>query len=151
MGAVVGFDYASWLALFPEFAYVNQAQALLYFDLATIAHRNDIDGFVADAVTQSRLLNIVTAHIAALFATKNGSEPANPLVGRITNASEGSVSVGTDYGPVSASEAWWVQTRYGAMYWMMVAPYRSATYIPGPQRVFDSGGFQYFPARGRWF
>lgn len=142
MGAVVGFDYAAWLNLFPEFSYVSSAQALLYFNIATTAHRNDINGPVDDAAKQLQFLNIVTAHIAALFAPKQpGGDPANPLVGRIASASEGSVSVSADFSGLGQSAAWWSQTRYGAMYWQLTKPYRNATVVLGPRRIFEPWPF----------
>lgn len=141
MGAVVGFDYAAWLNFFPEFGYVSAPQAALYFDIATTAHRNDINGPVVDAAKQLQLLNIVTAHVAALFAPKvPGGDPANALVGRIASASEGSISVSADFGSLPSSAAWWSQTRYGAMYWQLTKPYRNATFVLGPRRVFDPFG-----------
>lgn len=152
MGAVVGFDYAAWLNLFPEFAYVSSAQAALYFDIATTAHRNDVDGPVGDSGKQLQFLNIVTAHVAALFAPKKpGGDPANALVGRIASASEGSVSVSADFSGLGASAAWWSQTRYGAMYWQLTKPYRTARVVLGPRRIMEPWPFglpglpPYFP------
>lgn len=152
MGAVVGFDYAAWLNLFPEFAYVSSAQAALYFDIATTAHRNDVDGPVGDSGKQLQFLNIVTAHVAALFAPKKpGGDPANPLVGRIASASEGSVSVSADFSGLGQSAAWWSQTRYGAMYWQLTKPYRTARVVLGPRRIMEPWPFglpglpPYFP------
>lgn len=154
MGAVVGFNYAQWVRLFPELAYVTDETAAMYFDFATTAHRNDVGGPVCDAAMQLRLLNLVTAHIAALLAGNcaNGGQPANPLVGRINSASEGSVSVQADYGEVSASEAWWVQTRYGAMYWNLTKVFRLATSVIGPRRTFEPYPFSFggFIGRGRF-
>lgn len=142
MGAVVGFNYAAWITMFPEFQYVTSPMADAYFAMATTAHRNDGAGPVADAAKQLQLLNIVTAHIAALFApTCPGGQPANAMVGRISDATEGSVSASADYGTVTNSEAWWAQTRYGSMYWTFTKVYRLAAYMPVPTRVFNRFGF----------
>lgn len=138
MGVTVSFNYAAWERLFPEFAYVTEETADLYFQMATTAHRNDAGGPVNDAGRQLTLLNLVVAHIAALFAPKKpGQDPAQPLVGRINSAGEGSVNVQADYGTVSTQQQWWVQTRYGAMYWELTKPYRSALAVIGPRRTFE--------------
>jgi hypothetical protein len=148
MGAIVGFNYAQWVRTFPELSYVTDETAAMYFDFATTAHRNDINGPVCDAGMQLRLLNLVVAHIAALLAICGaGGQPANPLVGRINSASEGSVSVQADYGQVSDQEAWWVQTRYGAMYWQLTRVFRTAVGVFGPRRTFEPFPFPFAPFR----
>ena len=79
-------------------------------------------------VTRLMLLNMITAHIA--FLRKPG---ASPLVGRVSNATEGSVSVATDVGQQSASAQFWLQSPYGFSYWQATASYRTARYVPGPR------------------
>lgn len=136
MGVIVTFDYAQWSALFPELAAtVNQPQAQMYFDLATTVHRNDGGGPVNNAAQQSNLLNLVTAHIAALFgASTSGGQPSG-LVGRINSATEGSVSVQAAYSNnISEQMAWFVQTKYGALYWTATAPFRTMRYVPNKNR-----------------
>src|SRR5262249_32656248 len=87
---------------------------------------------------QAVLMNMVTAHIAALNSQSQGdSDPgapkdANSPVGRIASATEGSVSVSTEYAPMAnGSEAWFLQTRYGAAFWAATAVYRTARYARG--------------------
>lgn len=132
---IITFNYDSWVQLFPNFAYISQPQADLYFALATQLQRNDGGGPVTDVQTQTNLLNLLTAHIAQLFApAPNGQTGRDPsIVGRITNASEGSVSVATEMPmPTNPSSAWFLQTAYGAFYWTASAPFRTMRYIPGP-------------------
>lgn len=136
MGVVVTFNYAVWVARYPEFATVSQPLAQSYFDEASIYHANDGTGPVKTAAQQSTYLNMLTAHIAALNATVAGVAPS-PLVGRITNASEGSVSVASDY-PVTINNAWFAQTKYGAAYWQATAGYRTMRYRAG---VVTNGPF----------
>jgi hypothetical protein len=76
-------------------------------------------------------MNLVVAHLAAMRFGVNG-QPPSPLVGRISSASEGSVSVSADMAGASASAAWWNQTTYGATAWQATNKYRRATYVPGP-------------------
>jgi hypothetical protein len=79
---------------------------------------------VADAAVRSVLLNMLTAHIAAL-----NSPGASGVVGRVSSASEGSVSVSAELA-VPGSAAWFAQTRYGIAFWQATAQYRTATYRP---------------------
>ena len=141
MGVVVQFDYDLWITQYPEFTpYVPAHLAQTYFTVATTLHRNDGGGPVNNTTDQSNFLNMVVAHIAALFGPQPPSgQPASPLVGRINSASEGSVSVQTDWpsANMSSSQAFWVQSKYGALYWFATAPFRTFRYLPGPQRRFD--------------
>lgn len=140
MGVTVTFDYTTWSARFPEFsATVTEATATTLFAEATIYHRNDGSGPVKDPNQQSILLNYVTAHLAQLYfpiETPSGGTPSQ-LVGRISNAGQGSVSVGTqnDYPP--GTPQWWQQTKYGSSYWAATAGYRTFKYRRGCARIFD--------------
>lgn len=153
MGYQVSFDYAAWLALYPEFDVnsaqpVSEAQANLYFTLAGALHANDGGGPVTSAALQSAYMNMVTAHVAKLNAQLAGGAPNPGLVGRISDASEGSVSVRSEYSSqVSQSQAFWVQTSYGAMYWAATAQYRTFRYSPLPTVVVP-GPYPF--AGGRW-
>jgi len=136
MGVIVSFDYNLWATRYPEFAtacgpsgapFISPALAQLYFDEATMYQANNGAGPVCDSATQLRLLNMLTAHIAAL--NMSGS---SPLVGRISNASEGSVSVGSDNQYPPGTPQWYQQTKYGAAWWAATAQYRTMRYTPGP-------------------
>lgn len=128
MGVVVQFNYANWIARYPEFASIPQATVeQQYFPEATAYHRNDGGGPVPTAALQTVYLNMMTAHIAARYGAVNG-EPASTLVGRIANASQGSVTVGTDFPLESPSQAWFAQTKYGADYWNATKAYRFFRY-----------------------
>ncbi len=132
MGTIVSFDYATWIALYPEFtATVNSAQATNYFTIATSVHRNDGAGPVNDPVQQLALLNMLTAHIAALFAPPTPGQAPSTIVGRINSATQGSVSVQAAYSNnVSEQMAFFVQSKYGALYWASTSPYRTMRYMP---------------------
>lgn len=126
----VTIDYANWALRFPELASsVPQALAQLYFNEAcdmALPLANDY----SLAGTAYRLLNLLTAHIAALNAPLNG-QPSSPLVGRINSASEGSVSVQTQFDAPPGTPQWFMQTKYGSAYWTATASSRSFRYIPG--------------------
>ncbi|MCC8963767.1 DUF4054 domain-containing protein [Bradyrhizobium sp. Pear76] len=144
MGVVVQFNYAQWAATYPEFgATVNQTQAQNYFQIATSIHRNDGGGPVCDPTIQLNLLNMLTAHVAALFGPPVAGAQPSTIVGRISSASEGSVSVQAAYSNnVSQQMAWFIQTKYGAMYWTAAAPFRTMRYVPSFRRgVVGPPGF----------
>lgn len=140
VGPVI-FDYAAWAAQYPELAsYIPELQAQGYFDLATLYVNNTVSSPIWDASpggARTMILYLLTSHVAALFAggpptagAPNGT-PASPLVGRITNATEGSVSVAADMPNQPMAAAWFMQTRYGAAAWAAMAPYRTMRYFPG--------------------
>ena len=154
MGVQVVFSYAAWAALFPEFnpgspgiapagsIPVTSAQATQYFLMATMVHRNDGGGPVYDAATQSNLLNLLTAHMAALMATPAGASSASPLVGRISQAAEGSVNVTTDLPTnMPMASGFFVQTKYGFMYWTASQPFRTARYLPNNRNPVNAGTY----------
>jgi uncharacterized protein DUF4054 len=139
VGIVVQWTYDGWIAQYPELTYVSDKAAAAYLTIATTLHRNDGGGPVEDAATQLNLLNMVVAHLAQLYAPNADGTPNASLVGRITDATQGSVSVSTDYGTITPSMAFWLQTKYGALYWAATAPYRTARYLPH-RRFFDRLG-----------
>lgn len=152
MGVAV-FDYGAWVARFPELSTVTQPAAQNYFDAAGFLLTNSDCSVVQDVTKRLVLLNLLTAHLAKLFATINGAAPSG-LVGAIKSATEGSVSVSTGLGEMSGSEAFYVQTPYGFLFWQMTLKYRSALYVPAPQQFNSPGryigapGTEYFG--GNW-
>ena len=137
MGAIATWSYGAWIARFPQFeASVPPDLGAQFWTEATLLVGNDGSGPVADVARQTVLLNLATAHIAALNAGENGAPPS-PLVGRIASASEGAVSVSVENGFPPGSAQWWQQTRYGAQFWASTSVYRTATYVPAPRRSFD--------------
>lgn len=141
---VVIFDYAVWAAMFPELAAsVNDPQATGYFAIATVYVDNTACSPICNLTIRSTILNMVTAHIAKLLApiVVNGVvEQPSSLVGRISDASEGSVSVAVDF-PTTASSAWFLQTTYGALAWQALAPWRTALYIANNYAPTSVPGF----------
>jgi hypothetical protein len=103
----------------------------MYFNEAGIYCDNTANSLITDDSAgglRSMLLNMLTAHIAALNAVING-QASSSIVGRVTSASEGSVSVSADY-QAPGSAAWFAQTKYGAAYWQATSAYRSFRYLP---------------------
>jgi hypothetical protein len=137
----VVFNYLDWVAMFPELGGVNQAAATNYFNLATMFVQNTSGCLVQDPVRLTNLLYLATAHVVFLLSqrtngvpTTGGIDPPPPIVGRITTATEGSVSVATELPNQPVNAAWWQQTTYGAMVWMMLAPSRTMRYVGSARR-----------------
>lgn len=137
----VAFDTTAFVARYPEFATVPAPTLAAYFAEAGLYLNNTDASPVTDLGQRAVLLNMLVAHIAALNSGANGQE-ASQLVGRISSATEGSVSVQADMGAVPGSAAWYMQTKYGASYWTATASYRTMRYYPGRSRTqaFPGGG-----------
>jgi len=131
MGAIATFNPQLFAARYPEFQGLDAALTSAYFAEATLYLRNDGTGPVQDAGQQLMLLNMLTAHIASLNQLNPDGSSASGLVGPITSASEGSVSVSSGLVVESGTAGWLQQTAYGAQFLAATAPYRAARYIPG--------------------
>ena len=131
MDNVVVFNYSTWAIRYPELsASVPQSLAQEYFNEAQLYCDNTPCSIICDLAQRATLLNMVTAHIAALNAPIGG-QASSPLVGRINSATEGTVSVQTqnDYG--SGTVQWFQQTKYGSAFWAATTQFRSMRYVPG--------------------
>ena len=132
-GPAVMFNYAVWVQRYPEFSSVSEELATLYFQEAGLYFANQ--GWTGALPQAPMLLNMLTAHIAQLNAPLNG-QPSEQIVGRIGNASQGSVNVGLEYDSNgSPSQAWFIQTKYGAAFFQATAAFRQARYRARPTRV----------------
>jgi Protein of unknown function (DUF4054) len=137
MGAgPIAFNYDLWVARYPEFLNVTVELAEMYFAEACLYVDNTGMGPINDPKTLKLILNMATAHVCALNSPKLGDQfnsngqDYNPLVGRIANASEGSVSVSTDLQVEAGTPAWWMQTKYGLAAWQAQIPFRIIRYFP---------------------
>jgi Protein of unknown function (DUF4054) len=129
---VVTFDAADFKLKYPAFATVDDTLLQGDFDIATMFLNNSCCSIVRDAPTRERLLYMVTAHVAALLQGENGQAPSG-MVGRVSSGAEGSVSATTEYAKdMSMSEAYFTQTKYGAMFWQATVAYRNFHYVPPP-------------------
>lgn len=156
MGVVASFNYSAWQTRFPELAQTPPGLASAYFTEATIYWRNDGTGPVCDPNIQLTILNLLTAHIAYLYTQQQGDpspgapRDANTPPGRVSDASEGSVSGSFEYPSpdnASAVRIWANQTRYGAQWWSMTNAYRSFRYFAGPNRNPAAAGLGPFRLR----
>ena len=131
MTAVV-FNPVAFKARYPEFSAVANATLGAYFTEATMYLSNADNSPVQNITRRAILLNMITAHVAALGGAL--SADGRPLpVGRVSQASEGSVSAGLEY-MAPGTQAWYVQTQYGAAFWQATSSLRSFRYQPCPTR-----------------
>ena len=136
MGVKVDFSVANFKAAFPQFATLSDTQIVQgALPVAELYCRNDGGGPVSTAETQTTLLNLMVAHICQIMYGANGQQPAG-IVGRVSDASEGSVSVSAEF-PMTPSNAWFMQTPFGAAFWQATAAYRTMRYVPAPRRNFN--------------
>ena len=140
--AIAEFSYAQWAALFPELANggVTEPVASSFFRIAGLLFDNSDCSPVQDVTIRLDYLNYVVAHLASLAGyplPAGATVPSSSgMVGRVTSATEGSVSVSSDYGKQSASAAFWLQSPYGALFWQLTAWLRQMRYVAAPPRNF---------------
>lgn len=132
--AVVVFDPADFKVAFPEFATVPDARLTALFNIIGYTIIDNTDASIIVSVDQrSSLMYLLLAHMLTLYGWVSASgtvAPGTGTVGRVASATEGSVSTSLEYkAAASAGEAWYNQTPYGAMYWVMTAQFRSFRYV----------------------
>lgn len=131
--AVASFDFSGWQFRYPELVpCVPEGMATAYFAEAGLYLDNTDCSPVQDVTTRALILGMITAHIAKLNAPVNDGEQQQ-LVGRISNASEGSVSVATAM-TVPGSAEWFAQTQPGLAAWQALARFRTFRYFTGRRR-----------------
>lgn len=131
MTAVV-FDSAAFKARYPEFAAVSDDLLSACFEEASLYLSNADNSPVQNVTRRAVLLNMLTAHIAALGGALSSDGQPRP-VGRISSATEGSVSASMEY-LAPGSSAWFQQSQYGAAFWQATSSLRGFRYIPQPTR-----------------
>lgn len=141
---VVIFDPTVFIVYYPEFAGIAGGLLTRNFNHATLQLYNGCGSLVRDAQRREILLGMLTAHLTFINnGTNDGAGNVTPpygVVGRIASATEGSVTVGVEFdAPPNASQAWLIQTKYGAEYWSATAKYRTMRYVPAPYQNITPG------------
>jgi hypothetical protein len=134
--AVVVFDPTAFLAEYPEFNtapnVVSDARANSMFLIASTTLLDNTDnGPVMDLTQRTQLFYLLVAHLLLLYGTSDTPMLNNAPPGRISSATEGTVSSQFEYQVPqgSAMMAWFLQTKYGALYWTATAAFRSSRYF----------------------
>lgn len=118
------FTYEEFMNVFTDLKKVSNDQFSFYRQLAP--NYIDINYYFGDLPVerQKYIAMLVLAHVLSLAL-----RGANGGIGQITNASEGSVSVG--FQGVTGGYNWWKQTPYGAMFWGILSRYLSPQLVSG--------------------
>lgn len=138
MNGGVTFDQVAFLLEYPQFsayAAANPGTLQMVFNRVTALYINNTPrSVVHDLTTRSFLINLAIAHILQIsgVTTPAGGGSTAGTVGRVSSATEGSVSVSLDMGSVSANAAWWMQSQYGAEFWNATARFRTLRYAAAP-------------------
>lgn len=132
MGGVVVFVPDDFRAAYPQFTpeVATDAQLSMWFTKATFLLNNTKCSHVKDLEQRKMLLWMLVAHMATL---QGNIDEGNTGVGRVSSATEGTVSVALDYGTMGNSERWYLQTPYGAEYWQFTKKFRTINYRLGLQ------------------
>lgn len=129
--AIVVLDITKFRAMFPEFSNVTNDLLPFLFDRANDYLNNSEYSLVDDVIKRERLLYLLMAHLAYVrYGDANGNGGTG-MVGRISAASEGSVSASSDAGQVDFRYMWYTQSPYGMDFWQATKVYRMANYYPG--------------------
>lgn len=133
--AIVVFDAARFVQRYPVFGPYNTANPdglQMFFDDAGLYLNNTDCSPITDLAQRGRLLWMITAHLARLggVLAPGGAGSTGGQVGRLADATEGTVKASFDMGSATGAAAFWNQTQFGAQYWMATKRYRSFRYIP---------------------
>jgi hypothetical protein len=130
--STVVFNYSEFFTRYPEFSEsVEFDLAQLYFEEAGIYLDPTDSSMIANQTKRKVCLYMLTAHIAAM-----NRPGGTDLVGRISSATEGSVTVQAEMAQPGTG-AWFMQTKYGAAYWQATSQYRTGFYIAPVGRNMD--------------
>lgn len=129
--SIVVFVPADFKAAYPEFASVADARTTLLFNMAASTLLDNTDNSpVMDIGLRTQLFYLLVAHLLLLLGSAP-TQPDNTPPGRLSSATEGTITTSFEYllPPGSAMAPWYIQTKYGAMYWTMTAQFRGARII----------------------
>ena len=142
MAGTVDFVADDFREQYPEFSGLSDAVLMRMWDWANLYLCNHANSPVPDLGRRRVLLYLLTAHCCALwYGQTAGNSTAAPgsgggtvavptgQVGRLSSASEGSVSVSFEY-PTTPGGEWFVQTQYGAAFWQAVRSLIGFRYRP---------------------
>lgn len=131
MRGIAQLDPNEWLKLYPMYDNLTIEQVDDLLIAATDFLENTVCSVVQDVEKRKRLIYLVAAHLAYLFyQDKNGNGGAGGLVGRLSSATEGSVSVGSTMSNVPFSAEFFLQSPFGFAFWQRTLVYRMGLYTP---------------------
>ncbi len=127
--AAVTLDVTEWKEKYPQYSGLTDSQVEDLFYAATSYLENNDMSAVGDEERRKYFLYLLTAHLAfLLYPDSSGKGGNGGMVGRISSASEGSVSVGSGLSNVPFNAEFFLQSTYGYMFWQATQVYRMAFY-----------------------
>ena len=130
--AVAVFNPMQFAARYPEFSGVDPLVLAGLFADAGLYLSNTDRSPVQDIVRRGVLLNMLTAHIGFIGGLLSADGQERP-VGRMSAATEGSVSATFEgVPPTPGTGAWFQQSQYGAAFWQATSNLRSMRYVSCP-------------------
>lgn len=129
--AIVELKITTFREDYDDFSNIADGKLPLLFDQATDYLDNTEISLVAQSDKRERLLYLLMAHLAYMrYGDKDGNGGSG-MVGRVSSASEGSVSVSSDLGQVEFRNAWYTLSPYGMDYWQATKVYRMGVWFNG--------------------
>jgi hypothetical protein len=134
---VIVFSPTDFVACYPEFANATDTRLTDIFNLVQYTMIDNTDNSpVMDPNFRTQLIYMAMGHLLLIYglapAQRSDGTLDNTPPGRISSATEGTITTAFQMEVTNAngSAAWWNQTKYGAMYWMATARFRSFRYFP---------------------
>lgn len=117
MTTAIEFNKAAFREMYPNFANLSDAVLnTLWINAGLCSGINSRDcRIVTDDQEREYLMFLLLVHLATL------QQRGDATVGTMTSASEGSVSGSFAMPPITANNWWYMQTRYGAMFWQVIS------------------------------
>lgn len=149
MSNVFVFDPDAFKLAYPQFASFTNEQLISFFEEVENTVLDNTETSCISLANRKKWFYLLVAHNAELQNRINSGNTG--LVGRISSATEGSVSISTDYNMGSgAMEQWLKQTPYGAKFYAYTAPWRKAIWVSAEQPMPVNRTRLRFPFGG-WF
>lgn len=128
MSNIFVFNPDEFKAVYPQFSKLTNEQLQFFFEMAEDDLIDNSETSCIPLKTRKKLFYLLVAHMAELQGRIDSGNSG--LVGRVSSATEGSVSISSDMPMGSgALEQWLKQTPYGNMFYALTARYRGALWV----------------------
>ncbi len=147
MSNIFVFNPSDFREAYPQFSKLTDEQLNWFFEMANGDLLDNSPSSCINLKTRKKLFYLLVAHFAEL---QNRIDNGNSsLVGRVSSATEGSVSIGVDYNMgTGALEQWLKQTPYGATFYALTAKYRTALWFAAEKPMpVNRNGWRFFWGR----
>ena len=130
MSNVYVFDPGAFKLAYPQFASFTNEQLNFFFKSVQGRILDNSETSCISLANREIWFYLLVAHKAELQNRINSGNSG--LVGRVSSATEGSVSISTDYSLGSGALGQWLnQTPYGAEFFALTTAWRTALWVAG--------------------